>query len=98
MGILSNLFGGNKKQQVEDFKQRGALIIDVRNPGEFASRHFEGSQNIPLPQVKNEVQRLKKLNKPIIVCCASGVRSGNAKIQLEKAGIEVVNAGGWRAL
>lgn len=98
MGLLSNLFGGKKRALVEEFKSRGALIIDVRNPGEFASRNYAGSQNIPLPQVKGELARLKKLNKPIIVCCASGVRSANAKVLMEKEGIEVVNAGGWRAL
>jgi len=38
------------------------------------------------------------MNKPVVVCCASGVRSGQAKLILEKEGITVENGGGWRSL
>lgn len=98
MGIFSSLFGNTKKEAISSFKKREALVIDVRNPNEFKARHAEGSINIPLPLLKNEVTRLKKLNKPLIVCCASGVRSASAKKMLQKEGLEVINAGSWRAL
>lgn len=98
MGILSNLFGGGRKERVDALIAKGALIIDVRNPGEFRARHHKGSQNIPLNQLSGKIDEIKSSNKPVVVCCASGVRSGQAKSMLEREGIEVENAGGWRAL
>lgn len=98
MGILSKLFGGGRNERVEALLAKGAVIIDVRNPGEFAAGRIEGSKNIPLQEIRSNVKKIKALKKPIVVCCASGMRSGQAKMILEKEGIEVENAGGWRAL
>lgn len=98
MGILSNLFGGGRQERVKDLLEKGAIIIDVRTPGEFQRAHNKGSQNIPLPELKGKISKIKAMNKPVVVCCASGVRSGQAKTMLEREGITVENAGGWRAL
>jgi phage shock protein E len=98
MGILSNLFGGGKKARVADLLAKGAIIIDVRNPGEFAARNHKGSINIPLQQIVQNMEIIKAHKKPVVVCCASGVRSASAKNMIAKAGMEVENAGGWRAL
>lgn len=98
MGILSKLFGGDRKNRVAQLLAEGAVIIDVRNPGEFKGGHIEGSKNIPLQEIRSQIGKIKALKKPIVVCCASGVRSGQAKMILEKEGLTVENAGGWRAL
>lgn len=98
MGIFSNLFGGRKKARVAELLAKGAVIIDVRNPGEFAARNHKGSINIPLQQIAQSMNKIKAQKKPIVVCCASGVRSAQAKNMIAKAGMEVENAGGWRAL
>ncbi len=98
MSIISKLIGGNKKEKIKSFLENGAVVIDVRNPGEFEARRYEGSKNIPLNKIQDELENIKALNKPVVVCCASGVRSGHAKSLMEKQGIEVINAGGWRAL
>lgn len=74
----------------------GALIVDVRTPGEYKSGHIDGSLNIPLDKLHANVSMLKKKNKPVITCCASGMRSASAVRLLKSAGIEeVYNGGAW---
>jgi rhodanese-related sulfurtransferase len=41
------------------------------------------------------VEELKKLNAPLILCCASGNRSGQAQHFLSELGIECYNGGSW---
>ncbi len=73
-----------------------ASIVDVRTPGEFAGGHVAGSVNIPLNLVPNNVEEFKNMSKPIVLCCASGNRSGQATMFLKQHGIdEVYNGGGW---
>lgn len=98
MGLL-DLFGfGKRKEQVRNALKNGAIIIDVRSKGEFSSGHIDGSQNIPLDKINGQIERIKKLNLPIVVCCASGMRSGSAKSILKSKGIECYNGGGWQSL
>ena len=94
MGILDMLFG-NKSDELKSLYENGAIIIDVRSVGEYNGGAIPGSKNIPLPQIATKVKDIKKLNKPIITCCASGMRSGSAASVLKSHGIEVVNGGGW---
>ncbi len=70
-------------------------IIDVRTPGEFSGGHVKGSINIPLQEVPNRVEEIKKMAQPIILCCASGNRSGQAMNYLNSLGIPCENGGGW---
>ena len=73
-----------------------ATIIDVRSEGEFSTGHVAGSINMPLQTVPDRVEEINALSRPIILCCASGGRSGQAKIFLESHGIEgLYNGGGW---
>jgi len=84
--------------QVKELRQRGAQILDVRSPGEFASGSIKGSRNIPLDQLGARMSELKK-DKPILACCASGMRSGRAVSMLVKAGFtDVHNVGPWQTL
>ncbi len=78
-----------------DFKK--ATIIDVRTPEEFAMGKVEGSTNIPLNEVPDRVEDFKKMEGDIILCCASGNRSGQATLFLEQNGMtNVYNGGGWQ--
>jgi len=97
MNILKMLFGGGTSIDFAELVQNGAQIIDVRTQGEYASGHIDGSLNIPLQALENNVGKLKK-DKPVITCCASGMRSGSAKGILEAQGFEVYNGGGWASL
>ncbi len=96
--LLKSIF---KKSTPVDFMQlveNGALIIDVRTTGEFSQGHLKNSKNIPLNQLLNNLDKLSK-DKPIITCCASGIRSGNARTILKSQGyLEVYNGGGWKSL
>ncbi len=78
--------------------EEGGQIIDVRSAEEFVSGNKEGSINIPLNLLAKRIKELDK-SKPIILCCASGSRSGLAKRTLKAQGFENVhNAGTWRSL
>jgi len=55
--------------------------------------------NIPVDQLLNNLNKLKDKSKPIITCCASGMRSASAKNLLKSKGYsEVYNGGGWSSL
>jgi phage shock protein E len=98
MGILDFLGFGDKSNQIAEFMERGAIIIDVRTYEEFAGGHIKNSENIPLQVIESKINDIKKLNKPVIVCCKSGMRSAQAHSILNRNGIEVMNGGGWQSL
>jgi phage shock protein E len=78
-----------------DLKKEGALFLDVRSQGEFASGNAPGTINIPLPELKNRLNEIPR-NSPVVVCCASGTRSGMAKMLLKRSGFrQVYNIGTW---
>jgi len=97
MGLFSFLFG-NKNKKIQDFQSRDAVILDVRTKGEYQAGAIPGSKNIPLQQVNARIGEIKKWNKPVITCCASGMRSGSAASILRTQGIEAMNGGGWQSL
>lgn len=81
---------------LEELLKQDAAIIDVRTPMEFNTAHAEGTQNIPLNEIVMHLEKLKALQKPIILVCATGNRSGQAAIYLTENGIsEVYNGGSW---
>ena len=89
MGILDFLGLGNKTNEVQEYVQKGAIILDVRTPEEFASGSVKGAINIPLDEVENRINEFK--GKPaVVVFCRSGNRSGQAKEILENNGIKNV--------
>ncbi len=96
MGLL-DLFG-NKKKKIADFQSRGAIILDVRTKSEYSNGAIPGSKHIPLQQISVKISEIKKWDKPVITCCASGMRSGSAATILKSNGVECMNGGGWFAL
>jgi len=96
MGLFSSLFG--KSADFAQLVKDGAIILDVRTPGEYAGGHIKGSKNIPLQSLQQNLSKIPK-DKVIITCCASGMRSGSAKSILLSSGFkEVHNGGGWMSL
>ena len=96
--LLKNLFGLGPKVDYKELMQNGAQIIDVRTKAEYQQGHVKGSINIPLNNLSNHYSKLKK-DKPIITCCASGMRSAQGKNILKSNGFtEVHNGGGWMSL
>ena len=99
LGILKKLFGGGPSVDYKELVRNGAIILDVRTPGEFSSGHIKGAINIPLDQLSKSLAKLKDKNKTIITCCASGMRSASAKGILKSNGYtDVHNGGGWSSL
>jgi phage shock protein E len=95
IGFLKKLLGGGPKVDLGQLIDNGAVILDVRTSGEYAGGHIKGSINIPVQALGSQMSKLKK-DKPIITCCASGMRSGSARSMLQSAGFtEVYNAGSW---
>lgn len=71
-------------------------IIDVRSQEEFKSGHAESSVNIPLQKIQERLSQIKLFVQPVILCCASGNRSGQAMLLLKNEGIDCSNGGSWK--
>ncbi len=98
MNIFKNLFGSGTETNYAELVAAGAKIIDVRSPDEFRGGHINGAINIPLGNLTQSLSKFKK-DKPIIACCASGMRSASAKNVLMANGFtQVYNGGGWYGL
>ncbi|MBN8575475.1 MAG: rhodanese-like domain-containing protein [Cytophagales bacterium] len=98
MELLKNLFGLGPKTNYSELLKNGAIIVDVRSKGEYAGGHIKGSVNIPVDSI-GTTSRFSDKNKPIITCCASGMRSGVAKNILKSKGYtQVYNGGSWIGL
>ncbi|MEY2925484.1 MAG: hypothetical protein RLZZ337_2034 [Bacteroidota bacterium] len=80
---------------IQDLLKSGAKIVDVRTPGEFMGGNVPGSINIPLNEVPQRLSEFKEMQGPLILCCLSGGRSGQATGFLQAQGIECYNGGGW---
>ena len=77
-------------------RQGGALLLDVRSVAEFAAASAPGTVNIPLPELGARLAEIPR-DKPVVVGCASGTRSGMARLLLRKNGYaQVHNIGSWR--
>jgi rhodanese-related sulfurtransferase len=72
-------------------------IIDVRSEGEFAMGHAEDAINIPLHDIDDRLEEIKQIKGEIILCCASGNRSGMAQQILQSKGVNCHNGGSWFA-
>ena len=98
MGFLDFLGFGTKTNAIQEYVQKGAIILDVRTPAEFKEGHIKGSKNIALQVLNGQVETIKKWNKPVIACCKSGMRSAQATSILKQNGIDCINGGGWQSL
>lgn len=80
---------------VELINDSQTTIVDVRTAEEFLKGNVKGSINIPLSEVVERREELKQM-QPLVLCCLSGGRSGQATDYLRVTGCkEVYNGGGW---
>lgn len=99
INALKNILGLGPKVDLAEIAKQGAIILDVRSKGEYAGGHIRGSVNISVDTLSSNLSKLKDKNKPIITCCASGMRSASAKSILTSNGYtQVYNGGGWHSL
>lgn len=81
-----------------ELKRNGATFVDVRSAGEFANGNAPGTINIPLQELGSRLSEIPK-SSPVVLCCASGARSGMARLVLRKNGYSKVhNIGTWSKL
>ena len=97
MGLFSFLGFGNSA--IKKALLNGAAIIDVRTAHEFDQGHVREAIHIPLDRIPANIERIKNMGRPVIFCCASGARSGQAVSMLKAKGMkEVFNGGSWEKL
>jgi len=97
LGTIKKILGLGPSVNFSELVAAGAQIIDVRSEQEFRSGHIRGSINIPLNVLPGKLAKLKK-DRPVITCCASGMRSASARSILKSSGFDVYNGGGWMSL
>lgn len=99
MESLKRILGFGPTIKYDQLVKEGAVILDVRSKAEYQAGHIRGSVNIPVDQLRNNLHRLSDKQKPIITCCASGMRSASARVILKSNGYKnVCNGGSWGAL
>ncbi|WP_339648126.1 rhodanese-like domain-containing protein [uncultured Salegentibacter sp.] len=76
-------------------KNNKGTIVDVRTVNEFMGGSVSTAVNIPLNEIPLRLDELKELESPLILCCASGNRSGQAANYLSSKGFDCVNGGSW---
>ena len=80
---------------IQQLLQNGATVVDVRSPEEYMGGNVAGSINIPLNEIPQRISDFEEMEGPIVLCCLSGGRSGQATGYLQSLGIECHNGGGW---
>jgi len=99
LSAIKKILGIGPKVDLSELVKQGAIILDVRTKGEYASGHIRGSVNIPVEQLSKNLNKLKDKKRPVITCCASGMRSYSAKGILTSNGYSnVYNGGSWNSL
>ena len=74
-------------QEARALLAQGAMVIDVRTPGEFVSGHLRTADNLPLNEIEFLItRRVQDKNRPLLLHCHSGIRSGIAIKKLKALG------------
>lgn len=93
--MLSRMSGTSSNLDPADavllINRENALVLDVRDDGEYAAGHITDARHIPLGQLENRVEELRKFKeKPVLVNCQAGMRSAKACGILKKHGFTKV--------
>lgn len=91
--LLAKFMGGPKISGTEARAKvdAGALLVDVRSPGEYSGGHIDGAKNIPHTEVASRLAELEPKEQEIVLYCASGMRSSMAARVLRSNGFEHVH-------
>ncbi|ADU38930.1 Rhodanese domain protein [Variovorax paradoxus EPS] len=85
---------------VQLINRERAVLVDVREPEEFATGHMIGAKNVPLNQLDEKLtSTVKNKNVPLLLVCATGARAQRAVAMAKKLGYEQAQAvaGGLKA-
>lgn len=90
--VLSGAAGGpgvSPTEAVQLINREKAVVIDVCTPAEFAAGHVTGARNIPLDVLEQQLpQVVKNKATPLVLVCASGMRSRRAVAMAKKLGYD----------
>jgi rhodanese-related sulfurtransferase len=97
--VIQRSMGGARVNTLEAtllINQKDALVLDIREPGEFAQEHIINARSIPAGEIEQRIKEIARFKeKPVIVTCATGVSAGAAAGVLRKHGFSnVVNLSG----
>jgi len=84
--------------EVLQYLEKGAVILDVRTKPEWDEGHTEGAKHIVLSTIPFNIEEIKSWNKSVIAVCKSGGRSGQATQFLAQHGLDIINGGSWQAV
>lgn len=98
MSFFRNMFGPSVAsvtvQEAADLQTDGALLVDVREPNEFAQGRAEGAVLMPLGQLNSRFEELPR-DRQLLMVCRTGGRSSNATQFLASQGFDqAVNVNG----
>ncbi len=82
--------------EIKEYLEKGAVVLDVRTIPEWNEGHSEGAKHIVLDTIPQNVEEIKSWNKPVIAVCRSGARSGQATDFLSAQGVDIINGGPWQ--
>lgn len=92
-GMFSNK---DATKKIEEYLQKGAIVLDVRTLPEWIEGHVKGSKHLVLNSIPENIESIKGFKKPIIAVCKSGGRSQSATDFLSQHGLDVINGGPWQ--
>ena len=87
-------------EAVQLINRKDAIVLDIREQGEYNGGHVAGARNIPLAAIDKRIDEISRFKgKPVVVACASGARSHSVSAVLRKQGFTdvYVLAGGINA-
>jgi len=97
MGLLSWLFGPEVETvevtDVQRLQTQGAILIDVREPHEWANGHVRGARLVPLGRLDRELSKLHP-GRRVLFICRSGRRAARATQQAQRRGLQAMNVRG----
>ena len=96
MGLFDLFRKKDMSNEIQEYLDRGAIVLDVRTLPEWNDGHTHGAKHIVLNTIPENIEEIKSWNKPVIAVCKSGARSGQATDFLTHHGIDIINGGPWQ--
>jgi len=90
--VISGLIETAQWNQIDEFRDKGFELIDVRTEGEFEGGSIPGAINIPVDEIRERQSEIA--NKNLLVTCQVGQRGHTASLLLKELGFNVVNLDG----
>jgi NADPH-dependent 2,4-dienoyl-CoA reductase/sulfur reductase-like enzyme/rhodanese-related sulfurtransferase len=90
--VISGLIETAQWNQIEEFRDKGYELIDVRTEGEFDRGSIPGAINIPVDEIRERQSEIS--NKNLLVTCQVGQRGHTASLLLKELGFNAVNLDG----